>query len=197
MLRVNLLPPELVIRHAERRRARRFVAAGLVALLLVAGADLAMRARRSSVEPLLADQLAENARLEARAQVLTPFSKLQREVATRRDIVREVQARRVDWSRLFREVSLAIPRGAWLTSIRGSLRDGAAPGDDLGTVSFTGYGARAATVSDWLSNLTRIHGLTDAWSSGAEPARVGDASVVRFSSRATLSAEAALTGRLP
>lgn len=178
---VNLLPPE----HRPRGSAgRRSGSAGggpkssyalLAALALILVAAVAYVYSHNAVTTARDDTArlaAETKRLEAQAGALGSFADFAQVKQSRTNAVRTIAARRFDWERLVREVSLVLPDGTWLIDFDAnsgrstSAAPGAAapPGGSNAqappaspTAGASGAGAAAGGPSLRLVGCARVH----------------------------------------
>lgn len=114
---VNLLSPSAFERLAVRRLRQRFLAAGVVLVLLVAGAWGVQHLRVAEAEQMLAVEKAETARLAAETQALAPVRAYVTGVAAQKKTMQEVMAREIFFSEVLDGLEAASPSGVKLTSV--------------------------------------------------------------------------------
>lgn len=114
---VNLLSPSAFERMATRRLRRRFVAAGLALVVLVAGVWAAQHLRVGQAEQMLAVEKAETARLTEETQALAPVRAFVTGVEAQKTTVQEAMAREIYFSLVLDGLEGATPSGARLESL--------------------------------------------------------------------------------
>ncbi len=117
MVRINLLPPEIL----QRRRSEKLVGYAAVAgvaltavLLAVWGVALFMV---SSANQDLQGKKDQAASLQKAAEAFAIFESKEADLAVRRSVVDAALAARVDWARLLSELSLVLPADQWLVRL--------------------------------------------------------------------------------
>jgi Tfp pilus assembly protein PilN len=119
MIRINLLPPEITQKRKDEKRWRWIALGGALALVIVAGvfAILQLQVALKAEEVAKVRQAAEAKLVET--QRFKIFEVKEADLGNRRTIVSTALAGRMDWSRLFSEVSLVLPSDVYLTSLTG------------------------------------------------------------------------------
>lgn len=129
MVRINLLPPEILQRRkSEKLLAYVLLAAvALVAILVVIyGVGWWMVAQANKD---LQSKLDQTARTREAAEAFAIFEAKETELSARRAIVETALAQRMDWARLITEVSLVLPQDQWVQSLLFSESD--SPGFEI------------------------------------------------------------------
>lgn len=182
MIRINLLPPEII----ERRRWERFypyvfvVAGVLLAIVLVTWGALrfAVASRQDELQSI--EQNATD--LRAQAESLAVFELKEQELAQRQSIAEDALSGRVDMGRLAEEVSLVLPEEVWAQTLACDQNTGLSASlwapEPLGQSVSEGYKSAAST----LVRLGSLSSLTDVW--------LGQAAVSDFTSFQGLAIEA-------
>lgn len=172
MIRINLLPPEII----EKRKYERFypyvfvVAGALLAIVLIAWTVLGFMIGSSNEELQSIEQSAAD--LRAQADSLAVFELKEQELEQRQAIVVEALAGRIDMGRLSEEFSLVLPEEVWADTLKVDQTTGLqatlnAP-KPLGQSASEGYKSAAST----LVRLGSLSSLSDVW--------LGQASVANF-----------------
>lgn len=118
MVRINLLPPEIL----QKRRAEKvfgYVGIGAViaiVLLLIVWGIGGYLVRNANVD--LQSKKDQAANFQKAAEAFAIFESKEADLASRRDVVTRALAGRVDWTRLFSELSLVLPADTWVTSLK-------------------------------------------------------------------------------
>jgi Tfp pilus assembly protein PilN len=208
-VRINLLPPEIYERQRLRRRTAVVIAVGIILLAGVGAFYFLQVLRLNAVEDDVAQQEAENARLQQEISELQEIADLQTEIESTRTLLSSLLSDRVLWSGILRDISLVIPGEAWLEGLTGSLTT-AVPGTTeaptveattqpaglVGQISFTGFAFDHRDVALWLSRLEDVRGFVNPWLSNSAKTPIGETEVVQFESSVDLS-EQALARRGP
>lgn len=170
MIRINLLPPEII----ERRKYERFypyvfvATAILLAVVLVSwgGIQLMLSARNQELQRIQESAAA----LEQDAAKLAVFELKEQELGRRQEAVGLALAGRKDMGRLAEEISLVLPEEVWVQTITMSqdLQVGMTAGlfapNPLGNKVTDGYKSVAST----LVRLGSLELLENVWLTNAE-----------------------------
>ena len=161
MMRINLLPPEILERRkAEKRIAWVILAAALVAVALAAVWGFAYFRLQGKQDELAAMQQQVES-TNAQAAQLAIFEERAAELETRRATAEFALQGRRNWARLLNELSLVLPTDVWLTTlsateqtvdIQGMAIDSADDSPDAGHKSMAKVLLRLADL-DQLSNV--------------------------------------------
>jgi len=117
VIRINLLPPEITQKRKDERRWRWIIVGGIVGAVVLAGVFLLLQLQVSIKQGEVAAVKQEAAGLQQQAQRFQIFQQKKAELATRRQIVSDALAGRIDWSRLLSEVALVLPTDVYVTQI--------------------------------------------------------------------------------
>jgi Tfp pilus assembly protein PilN len=198
MMRVDLLPREVL----EQRKARRLTSVlvlGAVGWMLLLGGFWAYRNMElSRQQQRLEEAQAESRTLETQVAALQEFALLEKTVKDKQQTLTTVMAGDVAWSRLLIELSMIIPGEAWLTSFSGQATPPGqpatatqpAPGQPagrLGNLTFSGTTFDFPDVAKWITRLSELKSLQNVWVPSAAKTKIGAREVVNFSSTADLS----------
>jgi N-acyl-D-aspartate/D-glutamate deacylase len=117
MVRINLLPQEIIEKRRFERDLRYVVLGGIVALVLLFAVYglLAMQVARANAE--LQDRQQTEANLRAQAEAFSIFEEKESDLEARLVLSEEALAGRVDWGRLANELSLIMPAEAWVVTL--------------------------------------------------------------------------------
>jgi Tfp pilus assembly protein PilN len=184
--KINLLPGFV----AARQRARRLMAlATLTAVGVGLGGSLVWVQQGIIIRGLerdLAVQSATNAAIATEVARLADLEVLQTQVLTKSALLQQATADEVRWSVLMADLQAITPDDTWLIGFAGSVE----PNQTLGTwgrIEFQGVTFSHPDVADWLDSLERVHGFTNAYFSVSSKAKLGDKTVVQFSSSVELT----------
>lgn len=182
MIRINLLPPEII----ERRKYERFypivfiVAGVIAAVVLMAWLVLKFAVSSSNDELQRIEQSAADLRVQA--ENLAVFELKEQELAQRQAVAQKALQGRIDMGRLAEEISLVLPEEVWIERLEAGEEAGLSAAlwapEPLGQESSEGYKSAAST----LVRLGSLDSLSDVW--------LGQASVGDFAAYQGITGEA-------
>ena len=204
MSQVNLLPPELRQRQAQRRTTTMIAlaGAGLMALLLLF--YFIQLGRLSSAQGDLEAQQAQNAQVQQQIDELQPYADLEQELADKQALVAQLYLNEVSFSSALLDVSRVIPDQSVLSNLTAALTapgttaggvvaptgaTGVVPGSLIGSMTFSGTALETRTISEWLTRLEQIEGWVNPWVSSATENGVRS-QIYQFTSGVDLSTDA-------
>jgi Tfp pilus assembly protein PilN len=172
MIRINLLPRERVRRGAAvAPRALALLMIGVLGFVVVAS-TLYLNARNRRVEAELARV---NQEIEALKPKVARVEELRRqiEVARRKEqLLRQLEAMRVNWDVVLEEVRTLMPRDVWLTQVE--LRD-------AGALSFNGYAMTYEAVARFMVSLEGSEMFQNADMTISQKQKIANRNVINFS----------------
>lgn len=173
MSKVNLLPPELRQKQAERRTTTLVAAIGAAVITLILVFYFFQTMQLDSAEQELADQQATNAGLSAQIAELQPYADLQADLQAKQQLVDTLYANEVSWAGVLLDISRVIPDESYLTNLTGQITavtgTQATPPVEgtstslIGNVTFSGVAQETRTIADWLTRLEQIRGWVNPW----------------------------------
>ena len=120
MIRINLIPPEILQNRKDERRWKWIALASgvVVAVLVMFWAFMALQVTASKAE---VDSIAQEVTgLETQAAQFQVFQRVESDLKVRQGAVVAAKAGAVDWTRMLYELGLVIPRDIYLTSFTGA-----------------------------------------------------------------------------
>lgn len=180
MMRINLLPPEIL----ERRRAEKRIgwvilgAIGVAVVLAGVWTFGYFRVQAKQDELAVLQQQVQSA--NAQATQLAIFEQRAAELETRRALVVMALGDRRDWSRLFDELSLVLPADMWVQTISA---------DEAGGIGLNGYALDAPSdspdaghkaIAKVLVRLADLDSLYDVWLTSSAKATYNEKPVIQF-----------------
>lgn len=120
MIRINLIPPEILDKRKDEQRWRWVLVAGMVALVLVAAFYLVMFVQVSAKQSEVASLKQEAESRQAEASRFRIFQQKESDLSSRRSVVLTAKAGRVDWARMFNEISMVLPTDMYLIALSGA-----------------------------------------------------------------------------
>lgn len=201
MSKVNLLPPELRQKQAERRTTTLVAAIGAAVITLILVFYFFQTMQLSSAEDELAQQQQTNGELASQIAQLQPFAQLQADLQAKQQLVDTLYLNEVSWAGVLLDVSRVIPDDSYLTNFTGQItaptgtQVGAAPTEGtsaslIGSVTFSGVARETRTIASWLNRLEEIRGWVNPWvNNSQENAELSR--IYTFDGSVDLTAEAA------
>ncbi|PKQ19953.1 MAG: hypothetical protein CVT66_07345 [Actinobacteria bacterium HGW-Actinobacteria-6] len=188
MMRINLLPPEILEKRKSEQRLVYVVLVAVLVVIVLAGvfgfANLQLSEKNKQVAALEQD-LAER---QTQAQTLVVFELNADELARRKAIAETALAARINWSQLYDELSLVMPTDMWVTVI---------VTDQTAGLQLDGYAVDSATdspdlghksIAKLLVRLADLDQLQDVWLTNAAKTTLAESSAIQFSVTAGVDA---------
>jgi Tfp pilus assembly protein PilN len=201
--KVNLLPPEIAERKAQRRSYVIMGGSVVAAIVVVVFAYVGQAARVSDAKQALADAQEQDAKLKRERIAVQHIQDVYNNVDAHEALLAQAQSTRVRWSRFLHDLQTTIPDRVWLDTFTATVTPGSpsgtpgtgvlAPG--VGTVVMNGSAYEHDDVAAWLDSLTKVKGYRDPYfnsSTVVEPSTTapGARTTVDFVSTVTLTGEA-------
>lgn len=191
MMRINLLPPEIL----EKRRAeKRIIYVALVALLvfLILGVVWVFAySRVGGRQDTLDARLQEVQATQAKADMLAIFEEKEQDLLTRKAIADAALADRMNWAKLFDEMSLVMPTDMWVATMAW---------DEATGVTLDGYAVDSETdspdvghkaIAKMLVRLADLDDLYDVWLVNSVKTLYLDQPAIQFSATARVGTSTA------
>ncbi|MDP2182442.1 MAG: hypothetical protein Q8K99_07720 [Actinomycetota bacterium] len=124
MIRINLLPREIIEKRKFERLITFVALGGLVVFLVVAAVWGVMAWQVAGRNSLLQAEQDTAVTLRNSAEALKVFEDKEGALESRLSIAREALAKRADWGRIVNEFSLVLPSDVWLDSLSGDEESG-------------------------------------------------------------------------
>lgn len=201
MIRINLIPPEILQHRVDERRWKWIaLAGGLVGVVLVLfWAFMALQVAAATAEVDSIEQ--DAASLETQTSQFQVFQQIESDLGVRRDAVVSAKAGAVEWSRMLYELGLVLPKDIYLTSFTGT--DAGANGasivslagqavDKLSDSPDNGY----KSVAKMLVRLADLDQLGSVWLSNTSVGAAtgaGTAPMIGWTVSAKISSDASAT----
>lgn len=187
MMRINLLPPEILERRKAERRFGWVIVAAIVVAVMLAGVWAFAYFRLQGKQDELASIQQEVQSTNAQAAQLAIFEERAAELETRRATAQQALWSRRDWSRLLSELSLVLPSDVWVETIVAS--------EDLG-LDIAGWAIDSPTdspdvghktMAKMLVRMADLDQLTDVWLTSSEKSDFEDQPALQYSVTAIVS----------
>lgn len=181
MMRINLLPPEILERRRAEKRIGWVILAAISIAVVLAGVWTFGYFRVQAKQDELAALQQQVQSTNAQANQLAIFEQRAAELQTRRGLVSLALGDRRDWARLLDEISLVLPADMWVQTISAN---------EEGGLGINGYALDGATdspdaghksVAKALVRLAELDSLYDVWLTSSTKADFQDSSVIQFS----------------
>ncbi len=187
MIRVNLIPPEILFeRRRERRRARVIVACTVLMAFALAGYGWLAAATWQQREELISLQHQREV-LKAEVARFSPYNQLQAEVSARAGHLKNAMGTQPAWQHVMKSLGAAIPSNVWLTDFTASyLPSDSKNAKAAGQVLIRGWTYDHPSVARWLSSLYEVSLLTDVRCVFSSVEYYQGEDLIQFEIRATL-----------
>lgn len=185
MIRVNLLPPEILEKRKAERRLTYMVAALIIVSLVLVGVWGFAMTRASSKQRTLEAKQQELQQVTQQAESLEIFEAQQTELARRKSVVQLALDARQDWAKLFDEISLVLPSDMWLSALAATTESNLQlDGFSVDATDTPDYGHK--TVAKLLVRLAELEQLADVWLSNSVKTDVEEQPALQFTVTASV-----------
>jgi Tfp pilus assembly protein PilN len=189
MMRVNLLPPEILERRSAEKRIG-WVALGALALAVALAAVWGFASLRvQSREDDLAAIQQQVSTTQVAADQLAIFETRAAELDARRATAQEALAARVAWARLFDEMSLILPSDAWLQTIAATEDEGMQLAGYVVDAPSDNPDSGHSTIAKILVRLADLEQLRDVWLTSSTKDEFEEQPAIAFTVTSQVSAE--------
>lgn len=179
MIRVNLLPPEILEKRKAERRLAYMVAALVLVSIVLAGVWVFAFTRANAKQRELEAKQQELQQVKAQAAALEIFELQQAELARRRSVAQTALDARQNWAKLFDEISLVLPADMWLSALAASGESKLQlDGYSVDATDTPDYGHK--TVAKLLVRLAELEELSDVWLSNSAKTEVEAQPALQF-----------------
>jgi len=188
MMRINLLPPEVLDRRKAERRIGWVVMAAIGVAVVLVGVYALGYFRLQGAEDELASIQQQVQVTNAEAAKLAVFEERATELQTRKTIAALALAERRNWAKLFNEVSLVLPTDIWIQTLvaeedtglqlSGFAIDTPADSPDYGHTS----------MAKMLVRLADLGQLNDVWLTSSQKADFEEQPAIQFTVTASVPA---------
>ncbi|MDI6712966.1 MAG: hypothetical protein QMD96_06980 [Anaerosomatales bacterium] len=179
MIRVNLLPPEILEKRKAERRLAYMVAALVLVSLVLAGVWVFAFTRANAKQRDLEAKQQELQQVTAQAASLEIFEVQQAELARRRSVAQLALDARQNWAKLFDEISLVLPSDMWVSVLAATAESKLQiDGFSVDATDTPDYGHK--TVAKLLVRLAELEQLADVWLSNSVKTEVEDQPALQF-----------------
>lgn len=183
MIKINLLPPEILAERKRRAAQVRLVRwFGIIILFLAIGFS-GLFAATQQVKGKAADLTAERVAVEAEVAAYTPYVELQASLSVMDDMVKNAMGKPLGWVEVLSDMGSFIPSNVWLTNF--SLISGQ---EENGQLAMRGITYDHPSTARWMATLQDIPGLTNIQSIFSAVETVDDIELVRFEIKAVVVA---------
>jgi hypothetical protein len=180
MVRINLLPQEILEKRRFERDIRYVVLAGVVALVLLFAVYGVLTIQVGQRNAELQDRQQTVANLEAQAEAFAIFEEKESDLEARLVLADEALAGRVEWGRVANEISLIMPSDVWIVTLTTDEEQGvtmfARAVDSETDVPDVGHKAVAKT----LVRLNDLEQLSSVWLSSSIKTEYEEKPVIDF-----------------
>jgi Tfp pilus assembly protein PilN len=200
VIRINLIPPEILQNRKDERRWKWLALSGgvVAAVLVMFWAFMALQVTASTAE---VDSISQEVTgLETQAAQFQVFQRVESDLKVRKDAAIGAKEGAVDWARMLYELGLVLPKDIYLTSFTGA--DGG-----LGAASNVSFAGQAVdklndspdngykSVAKMLVRLADLDQLDSVWLSNTSIAAAtgGTAPMIGWTASARITSSATAT----
>ena len=189
---VNLLPPEIEEQRRFKRLQMLMGAAVVGAIAVVAGGYTLVHGGVADAQSQLDAANARHVQLQRQLTTYSNVKAINADVAAHEAMLTSAMGGEVQWSHYLNDLSLIMPDTVWLTQVSGQTggASATAAGASIGSVKFTGVAMSHDDVATWLEHLAEESGFANPYFSNSTESKIGDTSVVDFSSSVDLTPDA-------
>ena len=172
-VRINLLPPEILARRAQKSKQRRlvFIGCGVMAMILLIHGALFLTTLQAKGQMQRLRQ--ERLTLESNMQGFEQYKQFQNRVQQAEKLVQKISGQSRDWVYFFDYLVSSMPPGLWLTNISVDLGQKSNGTSQTGekkdkknshggtlNVVITGFSSDSSALGQWLQELKEVPGLS-------------------------------------
>jgi Tfp pilus assembly protein PilN len=191
MMRINLLPPEILERRRAERRIGWVVLAALGVAVILAGVWAFGYFRLQDKK----DELAEVQQLvqasQAQAEQLAVFEQRATELEGRKVTADLALGSRRNWGKLFDEISLVLPSDVWLQTMVASESNGLSISGYAVDVRNDSPDAGHKSIAKTLVRLADLSDLYDIWLTASTKQTFAEQPAIQFTITASVGSPAA------
>jgi len=180
MVRINLLPQEIIEKRRFERNLRYVLLGGVAALVVLFAVYGLLAMQVASANAELQDRQQTEANLRAQAEAFSIFEEKESDLEARLALAEQALAGRVDWGRLANELSLIMPSDVWVVTLTCDEEQGvtmfARAVDSETDVPDVGHKAVAKT----LVRMADLEQLSSVWLSQSTKAEYEEKPVIDF-----------------
>jgi Tfp pilus assembly protein PilN len=164
---VNLLPPDILAAHRQRRMAGVVALAGVGVIGLILVFYVIQLGSLSGVRSDIEDAERNNAGLQQDIAALREFEALRERAQAKQELLNTVFANEISFSGLLMDVSRVIPGDAALTALNAAAQEPVPTTGGttllLGRIDIAGLALDYQTIASWLTRLERVRGWVNPW----------------------------------
>lgn len=196
MVRINLLPANMLRERGRQRAQKRFLLLMGLIIILLSGCFGFLYMNTLEVGGRLAALTAERVIVEAEVGRYEVYTKMQSDVNLRRDMLKGAMGSPLLWVEVLEDIGTVIPPNVWLTDLL--LSQDVDPEGSFGQLTLRGVTYDHPSTSRWVTALREVGGVIDARVMHSSEETIQDDELVRFELRAVVLPGAEfdpLTGR--
>ena len=185
MIRINLIPPEILQRRRDEVRWRWLWLGALIVAVALGLFYVVMFFNIVGIQAQVTNTKEQAQTLQDSARIFSVFRQRESELSARKSAVLAAATGRVDWANMLDELGLVLPTDMYLTSLAGSEAGASQP---VGSVTLAGQavpvsdlqapGQGYKSVAKALVRLTEMEQLDSVWLTQAGVAPSTDSSQV-------------------
>ena len=184
MIKINLLPPEIVEERKRKAVQKKFLGGVFVFAVILAAGFGVLLAATLQVRNDIRTIESERAVVEAEVATYQPYVQLQNRVNAKEDVLQTAVGMQLSWRETLGALGLHIPDNVWLTNVSVTM------GEDAGSLLVRGQTFDHPATAGWITALAEVPGISDVRTSFSADESSEDEASVRFEMRARVDAVA-------
>jgi Tfp pilus assembly protein PilN len=180
MMRVNLLPPEILERRRAEKRVGLVIVAAIGVAIVLAGvwgfSYFRLQAKQDELAALQQQVQATN----AQATQLAIFEQRASELKARQETVVQALGNRRDWAKLYDEMSLVLPTDMWLLTMNAAEDNGLTLAGFAVDAPNDSPDAGHKAIAKALVRLADLDSVYDVWLTSSAKTTVAEKPAIQF-----------------
>jgi Tfp pilus assembly protein PilN len=182
MIRINLLPPEVVAARKKKERQFRFLRILLLTAVLFAVGFNVLFAMTLNVRSDVSAVLQQRSQVETLIEAYKPYQDLQEANNAKIALLVEAMGMQPGWRDILGVIGQEIPANVWLTNLS------ITSSDNGNLINFRGITYDHPSTAGWLESLEGIAGIENILCQFSAEETVDDRELVRFEVSAVITA---------
>ncbi len=158
MVKINLLPPELLVERERKRRQSKLIMIGASVGIVILCVFVYLLSATLHMRSEVAELQKQRALVESRIESYAPYAAIQADVIAKAALLKTAMGKPPEWSVMLASIVEHIPENIWLTDMTVNYPP---PGDteQKGQVTMRGATFDHPSTALWLSNIKEIPGV--------------------------------------
>lgn len=183
MIRINLLPPEIVEQRRKKAVQLTFLKGILILAVVFALGFNILFALTLKVKGTVAGLQQQRTQVEAQTEQYLPYQQLQSKISVRSELIKSAMGLQPAWRDVLGAIGVRIPSNVWLTNFSMNQGDGQA------VVLLRGLTYDHPSTARWAETLVNTAGIGEVFCSFSAEETVDTKTLVRFEIRLNVAAD--------